>query len=160
MSRIRLTLASLAVCGLVAAIAVPLASAKTQTFHFFSKTVYSRLSDAKGHPLGPKATPVAGDRLSSGSNDYVGNHKQHAKRATASDRISCTVNGKTTALCDGTIAIGGSMLFGDNFVISFVSSKPQTIKITGGTGRYRHAHGTVHVQSVGNNANDLTIKVS
>jgi hypothetical protein len=37
---------------------------------------------------------------------------------------------------------------------------PLTVKITGGTGRYRHAHGTIIHKSVGNNKSELTIKVS
>jgi len=38
-------------------------------------------------------------------------------------------------------------------------TRSYAVKITGGTGLYRHAHGTVLVKSVGNNS-DLTIKVS
>jgi TPP-dependent indolepyruvate ferredoxin oxidoreductase alpha subunit len=119
------------------------------------------MSDASGKPLPPNSAPAAGDRFSFASNDYAGNHKHHAKRATASDHVVCTVTSTSTpiGLCDGTIAIGGSMIFADDFVVNFNSNNVFKIKITGGTGRYRHAHGTVIVKSVGNNT-DLTIKVS
>lgn len=160
MSRIRYVLASLAACGLVAALAAVPASAKTTTLHFFSKDVYMRLSDSSGKALSSNATPVAGDRLSIGSNDYVGNHKHHAKRATASDHIVCTIGTGGTGLCDGTIALGGAMLIGDDFVLNFASNGPTVVNITGGTGRYRHAGGTVVAKSVSNSTTDLTIKVT
>ena len=120
--------------------------------------MYSRISDASGKPLSASSAPAAGDRISFASNDYVGNHKHHAKRATASDHIVCTLTSASTGLCDGTIAVGGAMILGDDFPFDF-NSNVTTVKLTGGTGRYRHAHGTVIAKSVGNNS-DLTIKVS
>ena len=36
----------------------PAAAAKTVTLHFFSKQVYTRISDASGHPLSPNAAPA------------------------------------------------------------------------------------------------------
>jgi hypothetical protein len=39
----------------------------------------------------------------------------------------------STALCDGTLAIGGAMILGDDFVLNF-NSNITTVKITGGTG--------------------------
>jgi hypothetical protein len=152
--------ASLAACGLVAALAAMPASAKTTTLHFFSKGVYARLSDSSGKVLPSSSRPTVGDRLSVASNDYAGNHKHHAKTATASDRIACTVTGPSTALCDGTFALGGAMLLGDDFVLNFVSNAPTIVKITGGTGRYRHAHGTVVAKTITPNTSDLTIKVT
>jgi hypothetical protein len=159
MSRIRCAVASIAACVAIVAVGASAATAKTITLHFFSKQVYSRVSDASGHPLPPNSGPAVGDRISNASDDYVGNHKHHAKKATASDHVVCTVTGSGTALCDGTIAIGGSLILGDDFVLNFNSNAPTTVKITGGTGRYRHAHGTVIAKTVGNNT-DLTIKVS
>ncbi len=148
---------------MVIAVGASAAAAKTTTMHFFSKQVYSRVSDASGNPLnGP---PAIGDRFSFASNDYVGNHKHHAKRATASDHVVCTVtsvssSGPGTGLCDGTIAIGGAMIIGDDFVLNFSSNAPTVVKITGGTGRYRHAHGTIIAKTVSSNTTDLTVKVS
>ncbi|MBV8734211.1 MAG: hypothetical protein JO120_05460 [Solirubrobacterales bacterium] len=159
MSRLRYAAASIVVCATIVAAGASAATAKTVTLHFFSKQVYSRISDASGHPLRPSAAPAVGDRFSFASNDYVGNHKHHAKQATASDHIICTLTGGSTALCDGTIAIGGSMILGDDFVFNFNSNAATTVTITGGTGSYRHAHGTVIAKPVGNNT-DVTIKVS
>jgi hypothetical protein len=59
--------------------------------------VYSRISDASGHPLSPNSAPAVGDRLSFASNDYAGNHKHHAKQTTASDHIVCTLTSTSTA---------------------------------------------------------------
>lgn len=159
MSRIKCAGASIAACATIMAVGASAAAAKTVTLHFFSKQVYTRISDASGHPVAPNAAPAPGDRLSFASNDYAGNHKRHAKQAIASDHIVCTLTSNSTALCDGTIAAGGSLIMGDDFVLNFNSNAPTTVKITGGTGIYRHAHGTVIAKCVGNNS-DLTIKVS
>jgi hypothetical protein len=157
MSPIKRAAVSIAAWTTIMAVGASAADAKTSTLHFFSKQVYSRISDASGHHALP---PLAvGDRLSFASNDYAGNHKHHAKQATASDHIVCTVTSTSTALCDGTIAIGGSMILGDDFVLNFISNAATTIKITGGTGLYRHAHGTIIAKPVGDNT-DLTIRVS
>jgi hypothetical protein len=64
----------------------------------------------------------------------------------------------STALCDGTLAIGGAMILGDDFVLNF-NSNITTVKITGGTGPYQHARGTVIAKTIGNNT-DLTVKLS
>jgi hypothetical protein len=157
MSRIKCAAVSLAACATIAAVGASAAAAKTVTLHYFSKQVYSRTSDASGKPLPSNAAPAAGDRISFASNDFVGNHKRHAKVATASDHVVCTVASTSTALCDGTIAIGGAMIIGDDFVLNF-NSNVTKVKITGGTGPYRHARGTVIAKTVGNNT-DLTIKV-
>lgn len=158
MSRITRAGALLVACATILAIGASAAVAKRVTMHFFSKGVYTRISDATGKPLPPNSAPAVGDRLSFASNDYVGNHKHHAKHATASDHIGCTLISASSALCDGTIAIAGSMILGDDFVLDLNSTAPTIVKITGGTGRYRHAHGTVIAKPVGNNT-DLTIKV-
>ena len=156
MSRVKYAAASIAACAAIVAVGASAATAKTVTLHFFSKQVYSRLSDASGHPS--NSGPAVGDRFSFASNDYVGNHKHHANRATASDHVVCTVTSTSAGLCDGVVAIGGSMILGDDFVLDF-NSNITTLKITGGTGQYRHAHGTIIAKDVGNNT-DLTIKVS
>ena len=159
MSRTRCAAVSISACATIMAVSASAAAAKTVTLHFFSKQVYSRISDASGHPLAPNSAPAVGDRLSFASNDYAGNHKQHAKQATASDHIVCTLTSTSSALCDGTVAIGGSLILGDDFVLNLSSSAATTVKITGGTGLYGHVHGTVIAKPVGNNS-DLTIKVS
>jgi hypothetical protein len=158
MRRISCATASILACATIVALGASAAAAKTVTLHFFSKGVYSRLSDASGKPLSASSAPAAGDRASFASDDYVGNHNHHARLATASDHEDCTLISATSGLCDGTIAVGGAMIIADDFVLDF-TAKVTTAKITGGTGRYRRAHGTVIATDVGNNT-DFTIKVS
>jgi hypothetical protein len=160
MSRIRCAAASIAACATIVAVGASAAVAKPVTLHFFSKQVYSRISDASGHALPPNSAPAVGDRISFASNDFAGNDKHHAKQATASDHVVCTLTSSSSALCDGTFAIGGSMILGDDFVLNFTSNAPTTVKITGGTGIYRHAHGTIIAKPVTMNTTDFTIKIS
>jgi hypothetical protein len=169
MSRIRWAAASIAACAAIAAVGATAVAAKTVkrhfvTMHFFSKRVYTRISDASGRRLSSNFVPAVGDRVSWASNDYSGDHNHHAKKATASDETVCTVMSSSGALCDGIFAIGGSMIIADDVVLRLPSKKltPVTIKITGGTGRYRGARGTVSAIAVGNSLDvtDITINVS
>jgi hypothetical protein len=107
MSQVKSAAASIAACVTILAVGASAATAKPVTLHFFSKQVYSRISDATGKPLPSNSAPAVGDRFSFASNDYVGNHKHHAKRPTASDHVVCTLTSTSAGLCDGTIAIGG-----------------------------------------------------
>jgi hypothetical protein len=157
MRRTRCAIASIAMCAVIVGVGASAASAKV-TLHFFAKQVYTRLSDAAGTPLPSNAPPVIGDRYSFGYNYFAGNHKHHAKRPSASAHVACTLTSTSSALCDGAIGLGGAMIIGDDFVLSFTASTI-TVKITGGTGRYRHAHGTVVSKNVGSNS-DVTIKLS
>lgn len=157
-------IAPLASAVLALAVVVPTASARTVTLHYFSKQTSSTFVTPQGKPLGPSSAPAVGDINDNTDLDYVGNHKHHAKRSTASDHLRCTITGLTgnsaTATCDAQIAIGGSMLLANHTQLTFSeSSAPVVVSINGGTGIYRHAHGTVTSTSVGNNS-DLTIKVT
>jgi hypothetical protein len=142
------------------ALTVPAASAKTATLHYFSKQTSSTFVTPQGNPI--TGAPVVGDINDLTGADYVGNHKHHAKHATASDHLRCTITAFTgtggSATCDGQIAIGGSMLLA-NHVPFALSNAPHVIPINGGTGIYRHAHGTITTTSVGNNT-DFKIKVT
>lgn len=163
-SRIRRAVASMAACTTIVATAVAAAATTpvttTVTKHYFSVQVYSRISDSSGARLPTHFMPVAGDRISYADNDYVGTQKHHAKRATASDHTLCTITGSNSVLCDGALAIGGALILADDYLIDFPSTKKvTTIKITGGTGRYRGARGTVTATIAGKGLN-VTIKVS
>jgi hypothetical protein len=159
LSRIRLMIASLATCGLVAGVGALPASARTTTLRYFSKQVYFRISNRLGQRLPSNSKPAIGDRISFASIDYVGNHTHHAKKATASDHVDCTITSPSGGICDGQIAIGGSMILGEDFPFS-LTSNTQKVIITGGTGRYGGASGTVSATSVSKNGTDLTIRVT
>jgi hypothetical protein len=160
MNRVRMTVITLGACGALGAIAAVPASAKTITLHFFSKQVYSAFTGPTGQPLPGNAQPTVGDRIEFANDEYVGNHKHHAKRPTASVHVDCTVTSSTGATCDGQLALsGGAMLLASNFTISFTSNAPVNAKITAGTNQYRHAHGIVISRSIGNtNNSDDTVK--
>lgn len=154
MDRIRLAVVSLAACGaFLAASAVP-ASARTITLHFFAKQVYSSFTGPNGQALPPNAPPTLGDRLAFANDDYAGNHTHHSRQAVASEHIDCVVNTPTTAICDASLALGGAMLFADNWTLPATGGPPSVVTLTGGTNQYRHAHGTVHLKSVGASGNN------
>jgi hypothetical protein len=139
----------------IAGVATASASGKgsTITLHFWQKS----------RPVSPTGRPVVGDIFVSTDRDYVGNHRHHAKQWTATDHIRCVFQnlpstGPATALCDGQIAIGGSMLLAEH-VTATISQTSTSVPITGGTGKYRGYHGTAKSTSVSQTANDFTIVV-
>jgi hypothetical protein len=165
MSRIRWAAAAIAACAAIAAVgATAVAATKTDTMHFFAKRVYTRMSDGSGRKLPSNFVPTAGDRVSWASDYYSGDHNHHAKKATASDKSVCTVISPSGVLCDGIFAIGGSVIIADDYMLRFPVKKPEpvTIKITGGTGRYQGARGTISAVAVGNSvyATDVTITLA
>ncbi|HEY5197391.1 MAG TPA: hypothetical protein VIJ51_10240 [Solirubrobacteraceae bacterium] len=137
------------------------ASAKTTTLHFFQKETSQTFTGPDGKsipPPGPSNLPVVGEQFISTDDDYVGDHKHHAKKATASDHLVCTLTTTTgMATCDGEIAIGGSMLLAENVALNLAQSP--IVPLTGGTGVYKHAHGTATTVSIGtSNNSDFTVK--
>ncbi len=155
-------IAPLAAALLTLAVVVPAAGAKTVTLHYFSKQTSSTFVTPQGQPI--TGAPAVGDINDETGVDYVGNHKHHAKRGTASDHLRCAITATTAteanAACDGQIAIGGSMLLVNGELVAFSdSSAPLRFNINGGTGIYRHARGKITATSVGNNT-DFKIKVT
>jgi hypothetical protein len=160
------------VCALsvVAVLVATSASARTSTitFHFFEKAVSFKITDAAGNPITPGAnfTPAVGDVFVSTNLDYVGNHKHHAKKYTATDHVRCVfetaptaTNPMATALCDGQIAIGGSMLLADQ-VTATLTQTTTAAPINGGIGKYAGYHGTAKAVGIDNtNNSDFTIRV-
>jgi len=154
--------AVLAVALLTLAVMAPAASAKTVTLHIFSRQTSSTFVDPQGHPVRPNTPPAVGDTFDNTGVDYAGTHKHHAAKPDGSDHLRCTITGMTatgaTALCNGQIAIGGSMLLANDEMLSLSDAGPPT-PINGGTGIYRHAHGLLTPTDIGNNT-DFTIKVT
>jgi hypothetical protein len=138
----------------------PAASARSVTLHYFSKQTSSTFVNPLGQPI--TGAPAVGDINDNTGIDYLGNHKHHAKTTTASDHLRCTITSFTQsagkATCDAQIAIGDSMLLANHASVT-LSDAPQTFAINGGTGIYRHAHGSVKATQAGNNT-DLQIKVT
>ena len=154
--------AMLAASLLTLAVMAPAASAKTVTLHIFSRQTSSTFVDAQGHAVPPNTPPTVGDIFDNTGLDYAGNHKHHATKPNGSDHLRCTITGMSdsgpTALCNGQIAIGGSMLLANDETVSLSDGAPPT-PINGGTGIYRHAHGLLTPKNFGNNT-DFTIRVT
>ncbi len=153
----------LVVAAAVAALALAAASAGAATkIKFFQKGESASLTDSSGHPVtDPNATPTTGDKIDLTDRDFVGNHKRHAKRYTATDHLSCTFTAPTTALCNGQFAIGGSLLLAEDVTVNLDFSKPTiVVPITGGTGVFQHVKGTVTTKQVGSSGDsDVTISL-
>jgi hypothetical protein len=164
-SRILMVGVALACAAMLSLLVASSASAAT-TLHFFSKQVSSTFRGPNGQPLNPNAVPTVGDSFDSTDLLYVGNHKHHAKTWSASDHLVCTFTALTgpmsgTATCDGQIAIGGSMLLAENVPLTFSGSPTVVVRLTGGTGKFRGAHGHVTSTDIGNtNNSDVTITYS
>jgi hypothetical protein len=106
--------AALAALLLLVALSPPAghAAGKTDTLRFFSKPVsfiYTAADGTVTHapPAGP---PQAGDVFEIDSLDYAGTHKKHSKRPKAADYLHCAFSGGPEPDCNGTAAIGGSLL--------------------------------------------------
>ena len=152
-----------AACLAAMALATGTASAKTTTLHFFEKSVSFSITDANGNPVAQNQQPAAGDRFVIINNEFTGNHKHHSKKPTATVHISCVVGSGATALCNAELAMGGAMLLADFWSLNMNSNGANNVPITGGTGKWLHAHGKVVTKPVGNpnnNNNDTTITVT
>jgi hypothetical protein len=142
----------------LAMFAVPAGAAKKSQLKFFSRNVSASVTDPSGNPPSGRG-PAAGDKLVVTDLNFAGNHKHHARRYTSTDHLVCTFSGPATAVCDGQFTIGPSMLLSENVTVD-LSGKQVTFPITGGTGEYRGAKGTIVNTSIAGSANgDVVIKL-
>jgi hypothetical protein len=141
----------------VAAVALALfpaaaeAARKTETLRFFSKEVAMTFTTADGtvHQGPPQSEPQPGNVIDVYAVDYVGNHRSHAKRWSASDHTRCTFQQTGEPECRGYAAIGGSLLIFEGF--------PGTI--VGGTGRYQGATGRIIKNKAVKGGSDIVVRV-
>ena len=151
------------VIGALCAVAILATSASAATtLHFFDKSLSNTFTDPSGHPIGNSSTPPpAGSAINITAIDYAGNSKHHAKAPTASIHLACVVTTAPHAVCFAQVAIGGSMLLGNQFTVSLASGNPfSTVKLNGGIGKFAHAHGTVHSVPSGKSDSNVTITYS
>jgi hypothetical protein len=153
------TAIALGVGGFVAADA----GAKSETLHFYSKQVTNVFTDAAGHTIHlnpPKTVPAKGDHLSTTDLDYAGTAAHHASQWTASDQLTCTLTSSATGLCNAEIAIGGSMLVADGVTLNLAAPR-LVVPLSGGTGVFRGARGSITVVGIGNSSySNVTVEVS
>ena len=156
------TASTLTAVAAIAACAAPAHAASHGTLRFFSKQTSERIIDQSGNPI--SGDPAVGDIFIGTDDDYVGNHKKHAKKAVGSDHILCTLteldvaNGKLIGVCDGQFALPGGMVLSDHQTVNL--AEDATFEITGGTGKYaRVKSGTIVSHSTSNGTDsDVTIK--
>jgi hypothetical protein len=139
--------------------ALPARAAGTTTLHFYSVQQTFTATNAAGTRIS-KITTV-GDRYVSTDRNYVGNHKHHASRSSASDHLDCVIVSATTQTCIVRYAIGASTLLG-NGTVSAVGppTAPIVVPINAGTGKYKNARGTVistGIASSNNSDNTITL---
>jgi hypothetical protein len=123
----------------LAALAVPgVAAASGTTLHLTEKQTFQQYVDkgAKGESPGDIRT--------------FGGTVYRAGKRVGHDRIRCTVG----ATCDTQVWITGGSLIANGFVAKGPSF---TAKITGGTGKYKGARGTVSV--VGGPTTKYTVRL-
>jgi hypothetical protein len=152
--------------GMMLAGEVASASAKTTTRKFFFKQTGQVFANPSGQPLSQNASPAPGDYLFVTGDLYAGNGSHHAKNWTATASLYCTVksvssNTDIPSRCEGVVAIGGSMVVSVSTQNLGSSAAGSVYPITGGTGKYVGARGTVKTTAIGNTHNSnfvVTIK--
>jgi hypothetical protein len=128
------------------------AAGKTETLRFYSKTQALVLTHADGTVIdkAPVPEPAAGDTLDIYAVDYVGNHKRHAKRPTASEHVRCSfTSASPEPSCESHVAIGGSLLIFHGFPGTLVA----------GSGRYLGATGRVISNQEVSGGNDVVARI-
>jgi hypothetical protein len=131
-----------AAAGPAAAGAAPARTTIVQ--HFYSHQVSLVLTKANGkvvtdHSQAPSA---AGDRIEFSELAYPGTHTHHAKRWTMSSHTICVFQAHGAPICDGQGAVGGNQML-------FFHTDAAGTRVTGGTGRYANATGTVAMREIG-----------
>ncbi|MEY9850079.1 hypothetical protein [Streptacidiphilus sp. MAP5-3] len=132
----------------------------TTVWKFYSVNTLSNMYTVNGQPItNPSTSPAVGDYFISTDNDYAGTQAGHSSDVSATDHIFCLFTKLPgTATCSAQIGTSQGMLLADNSVQNFASQSPTiTLKITGGTGAYQGATGTVAVTSIANTSNSNAV---
>jgi hypothetical protein len=135
---------------LAASTAAASAHGKTQTLRFFDKETSTTLTTPDGTVVDkpPYPEPQPGALLDVYSVEFVGNHRHHAKRSTASNHLHC-VFGTGEPDCVSHTAIGGSLLI--------FSGNPG--RVVAGTGRYADATGAVVKNKEVKGGSDVVVRI-
>lgn len=139
------------------------AGAKGGTLRFYQVGGPTQFYNASGKPINvnpPATLPKPGDSFDETDLDYAGTAKHHSAHWTASDHLTCTFQSSGGGKCDFQIAIGGSLLIGNNFTLDF-DGPTAVAPISEGTGAFHDVHGRLtDVDLPGSNNAILTIHLS
>ena len=129
-------------------------SGTTITLHFYSVVQTLVHTSADGTVVPMSQAIAAGDRLEITELGYKGTFKKHAKQWSTTAHTICTFpSAKGEPTCDGQGTVGG------NQMVLFHSAPGGGTQVSGGTGRYAGATGSVTSKDAGNNNSDITIVV-
>ena len=140
-------------------------AATPTTLHYYAVEASSTSVTASGQPANENAEPSVGDVSDTTDLDYVGTHRHHSSKWSASDHLNCTFTTTTpttaTAVCYGEFAIKSSLILVNHATIDFTQNGIPPIPISGGTGTFKGVHGTIIAGSAPNSNNtDFTIKLA
>jgi hypothetical protein len=138
---------------------VPGPSGPVTTLHLYLVDQYFAMFHADGQPMSTTAQPAPGDYLVGVNEDYLGTHLAHSKTSTGADNAVCTFTAPTEAICDQVVAMGGSLLLMNHVKVDFALNNP-VVEITGGTGIFEGAHGSVVVTPLPTTNTDIVITYS
>jgi len=111
--------------------------------------------------INPPATlPSAGDYFVERDRDLRGTRAHHSLAGSGTDTWRCTFFNPDTARCSFTLAVGGSTLSFDGFIIHFNQHTPVHAQLTRATGEDAGARGSLTIASLANGNNELTVKLS
>jgi hypothetical protein len=127
------------------------------TLHLYAVDQYNAAFQANGQPMRASAQPAPGDYIVGVDEDYLGTHLAHSKTSTGADNSVCTFSSATTGICDQVIAMGGSLLLFNHVKVNFALKNPVS-EITGGTGIFEGAQGTVTVTPLPTTNSDFVVR--
>jgi hypothetical protein len=137
----------------------PVSASSKPALHYFERPTSFTYIPAGGKPTHkpPSGPPKPGDRIEVTGNLYKGDHKHHSKKLAGTDHTICLFDSTLQPYCDTQAAFGGSLLL----VHSTGGDGDFNSKITGGTGRFTGAKGTVHTHPVmGTDNSDITLHLT
>jgi hypothetical protein len=149
-----IALVGVALGGYTAGTGQAVAGAASPTeIHLFQKETTLTFYDASDAVI--QGYPPVGGHVKEDDVDYVGDHLHHAKQWTVTDHQYCTVvSAPATAECSVEFAVGGSLIYADDFTLDLASSSnSETLAIDGGTGHFAGYSGTYSSTTVGNSNN-------
>lgn len=133
------------------------AAPSTMVLHYFQLQTslnFYNASDVLVHGYPPLGGHVREDDI-----DYVGDNTSHAATWTASDHLFCTVvKMPPTGQCFGQFAVGGSIIYADDFTLP-LGPGGSVVHVDGGTGQFEGYTGTITETPIGK-TNDSDVVIS